>query len=407
MNDEKHILTVPLFDSLLLLVRNSRLIVRNVAVTLIAVLALTFLLPKRYTAVTTLLPPADEDKLGMTSMLSEAAIPGINLGAQTSSADLLFEMLNSRSVNERVLLQKFAVAKDSLQLYRVLGFSSVDRALLKMPKRVHFLLSKKGLISISAEMPTRQLAADVANAYVEALDQVNQEKAVSRARNSRIYIESQLAQTLDKLTQATRQLANFQQQNQAVSLEDQTKSAIERAGELKGQIIAKEVQLGVLRQSMKAANPVVEKLQRELAELQRLYQEVQFGNGSERKDYALPFAQVPELGIHLAGLMREVKIQETVYSLLNQQYYQAKIEEARNTPTVQGLDRAVPPAFRSAPKRKMLLLAFGLLSLLLTILWIWLSAYWQSLLGQPERKAKFDRLTEAWRRESAWLRRRS
>jgi len=129
-----------------------------------------------------------------------------------------------------------------------------------MPKRVHFLLSKKGLITISAEMPTRQLAADVANAYVEALDQVNQEKAVSRARNSRIYIESQLAQTLDKLTQATRRLANFQQQNQAVSLEDQTKSAIERAGELKGQIIAKEVQLGVLRQSMKSANPVVEKL---------------------------------------------------------------------------------------------------------------------------------------------------
>ncbi|NLP09093.1 hypothetical protein GX408_01725, partial [bacterium] len=321
MNDEKRILTVPLFDSLLLVVRNSRLIVRNVGFTLIAVLALTFLLPKKYTAVTTLLPPADEDKLGMTNMLSEVAIPGINLGAKASSADLLFEMLNSRSVNERVLLQTFAVKKDSLQLFRALGFSSLDRALLKMPKRVHFLLSKKGLITISAEMPTRQLAADVANAYVEALDQVNQEKAVSRARNSRIYIESQLAQTLDKLTDATRKLANFQQQNQAVSLEDQTKSAIERAGELKGQIIAKEVELGVLRQSMKAANPVVEKLQRELSELQRLYHEVQFGNGSENKDYALPFAHVPELGIQLAGLVREVKIQETVYALLTQQYY--------------------------------------------------------------------------------------
>lgn len=407
MNDEKRILTVPLFDSLLLVVRNSRLIVRNVGFTLIAVLALTFLLPKKYTAVTTLLPPADEDKLGMTNMLSEVAIPGINLGAKASSADLLFEMLNSRSVNERVLLQTFAVKKDSLQLFRALGFSSLDRALLKMPKRVHFLLSKKGLITISAEMPTRQLAADVANAYVEALDQVNQEKAVSRARNSRIYIESQLAQTLDKLTDATRKLANFQQQNQAVSLEDQTKSAIERAGELKGQIIAKEVELGVLRQSMKAANPVVEKLQRELSELQRLYHEVQFGNGSENKDYALPFAHVPELGIQLAGLVREVKIQETVYALLNQQYYQAKIEEARNTPTVQVLDRAVPPAFRSAPKRKMLLLVFGLLSLVLSVLWIWLSAYWQTLLEQPERKAKFDRLAEAWRRETAWLRRRS
>ena len=407
MSEEKHIITVRLFDYLVLLVRNRFMILRNVLITLVFILAVSFILPKKYTAVTSLMPPPEQDKWGMSGMLSEVALPGLNLSRQTSSAELLVEMLNSRSVNERVLLRQFRHKQDSLQLYRILGFPSLDLGLIKIPKQVHFLLSKKGIVTISAEMPTRQLAADVANAYVQALDQVNQEKAVSRARNSRIYIESQMAETQVKLNAATQNLADFQLQHQAVSLEDQTKSAIERAGELKGQIIAKEVELGILRQSMTAANPVVDKLQREKAELQRLYDQVQFGGDGAGKDYALAFAKVPELGIHLADLMREVKIQETVYSLLNQQYYQARIEEARDTPTIQVLDLAVPPAFRSAPKRKMLLLVFSLLSLVLSVLWVFLHAYWQTMMAQPEKKSKLARLAEEWRRETPWLRRKT
>ena len=152
---------------------------------------------------------------------------------------------------------------------------------------------------------------------------------------------------------------------------------------------------------------MVEKLQGELAELQRLYNQLQFGGGSVKQDYALPFSQVPDLGVQLASLAAEVKIQETVYGLLNQQYYQAKIDEARDTPTVQVLDRAVAPAFRSAPKRKMLLLVFGLLSLVLSILYVIFASYWKVLMGQPDKRQKIDRLAEEWRKETHWLRRRS
>ena len=332
MNEEKHIMTVHLFDYVVLLVRHRGLILRNVLITVAVIFLLSFILPYRYTAITTLMPPADQDKWGMSGMLSEVAIPGLSLGSQSSSADLLIEMLNSRSVNEWVLQKKFVYKKDTLQLYDALGYASVDLALVKIPQRVRFLLSKKGVITIQAEMPSRQLAADVANAYVEALDKVNREKAVSRARNSRVYIESQLSETLGRLNQATRDLADFQRQNQAVALEEQTKSAIERAGEVKGQMIAKEMQLGIMRQTMKPANPLIEKAQREFAELQRLYDRMQFGDVKKTQDYDLAFDQVPDLGIHLAALLREVKIQETVYALLNQQFYQARIEEARDNP---------------------------------------------------------------------------
>jgi tyrosine-protein kinase Etk/Wzc len=403
MNEEKHIIELHLFDHLMLVVRRRGLIVRNVGLTLLAVLLLSFVLPQRYTALTTLLPPAEQEKWSMSSVISEMSIPGLNLGSQASSADLLMEMLNSRTVNERVLQNPFKYKKDTLQLWQILDFETVEKALLRMPERAHFVISKKAVITISVEMPTPQLAADVANVYVEILDHVNQEKAVSRARNSRIYIETQLSRTSTDLNNAMQRLADYQQSHQAVSLEEQTKAAIERAGELKGQIIAKQVQLGVMQQSMKEANPLVERAERELAQLQRRYNEVQFGNGTAAKDYVMPFALVPGIGIQLAELLREVKIQETVWALLNQQYYQAKIEEARDIPTVQVLDRAVPPSFRSAPKRKMLLLIFGALSLILSILWVLLQNYWQNM--DESSKIKARRLTDELRKDADRVRR--
>jgi uncharacterized protein involved in exopolysaccharide biosynthesis len=49
-------------------------------------------------------------------------------------------------------------------------------------------------------------------------------------------------------------------------------------------------------------------------------------------------------------LAREVKIQEVLVTLLTQQLEQARIAEARDTPVVQVLDRAVPSARYSRPR---------------------------------------------------------
>ena len=51
---------------------------------------------------------------------------------------------------------------------------------------------------------------------------------------------------------------------------------------------------------------------------------------------------VPDLALQYGRLFRELKVQETLYALLTSQYEQAKITEARDTPTVQVLDAPVP-----------------------------------------------------------------
>jgi len=90
--------------------------------------------------------------------------------------------------------------------------------------------------------------------------------------------------------------------------------------------------------------------------------------------------------------MRDLKIQETIFEFLTQQYEVAKIEEAKNTPTVQILDRAIPPVFRSRPHRKMIVLVAGGLSLIVST---FLAFLFESLAHlRPEDQAKLQEMKE-------------
>ncbi|MBC7185962.1 MAG: hypothetical protein H5U38_02905, partial [Calditrichaeota bacterium] len=355
------------------LVTKRWLIVRNAVVACLAVGVLSFLLPRRYTAVTTLLPPAEMQQSALHGMLAELPAVPLSLPKATTPAALFVEILKSRSVREMVLQRTFATKKRQAPLLKLLRAKSPEAGLARLQRCTTVYASEQGVITIKVEMPEAQLAADVANAMVEALDRVNREKSVSRAKNSRVYIEQQLALTEQKLQEASQALAEFQQTHKAIALEEQTKAAIESAGDLKGRIIAKQVELGTLRLTMRPDNPQVVMAQRELEEMQARYNALQFGedSGSARNaEVYIPIAQLPEVARQLAALIREVKVQETVWELLNQQYYQAKIQEARDTPTVQQLDRAVPPERPSKPRRLLLMVVAGVVTGVLSMLWV-------------------------------------
>ena len=404
-HNEEKVIEIHLLDYLLVIMRWRWAILRNVVVAVIVVFLLSFLLPRKYTAVTTLLPPPEQESTSMSALLSDVKVPGITLPGKTTSADIFVEMLRSRSVGERVLQRRFAVKGDSLTLLQIIGGKSIDSGLLEMRERAFFILSKKMFMTISVEMGDAQLAADVANAYVEELDRVNREKSVSRAKNSRLYIESQLRETQANLAAATHQLAAYQSGRRAVSLDEQVKASIAQSGEIKGRIIAKEIEINLMRQSMKPLNPQVVKAEQELAELQRMYSDLQIGaGGTPPDDLFMPVADVPEVGVRLAVLMREVQVQETVWELLNSQYYQAKIEEARDTPTVQVLDRAVAPLWPSSPRRLLLTAVLGLLTGFVTIFYAFACQYARNLEARPDEKARWQELGHALRSDAAQVR---
>ena len=128
---------------------------------------------------------------------------------------------------------------------------------------------------------------------------------------------------------------------------------IEAAAILQGQITAQEVQLQVMGTYLSPDNPDVARVRSSIEELRKQLYIMESGKGGKGMlpgDRLHPaMITVPELALQFARLFRQVKVQETLFTLLTSQHEQAKIAEARDTPTVQVLDPAVPADKRSSP----------------------------------------------------------
>ena len=94
-------------------------------------------------------------------------------------------------------------------------------------------------------------------------------------------------------------------------------------------------------------------------------------------------------------LYRDVALHNRVFDLLTQELERAKIEEAKDTPSLQILDQAVPPEKKSRPKRTYLVAFTGFLTLLSSIFWVFLKEYISNFKRQNPQE--FNKLQNVYR----------
>jgi uncharacterized protein involved in exopolysaccharide biosynthesis len=118
---------------------------------------------------------------------------------------------------------------------------------------------------------------------------------------------------------------------------------VEQAARLYARRTGLQVRLGVIR-SYSHGTEEESQLGEELAQIDRQLREL------------------PETGLELARLVRDVKALEQVFAILTAQYEEARITEARDVVTVEPLDVAKPPEKKSRPHRLTMTAAAFLLS---------------------------------------------
>jgi tyrosine-protein kinase Etk/Wzc len=344
---------VNIYTYLTILVGYRRFIFLNLAGVCLIVAIISLLLPSWYRATTTILPPGSEAlSLGAASSLMGTAsglAASFSLPFMASPSDIIAAILKSRVVGEAV------VEKENLmEAYKTL---SMEKALRELASRVSIHVTQEGLISLSYEDKDRIRSAKVANRFVQEMDRINQETSSSQAKNARMFIEERLGQTQRELTRSEENLRRFQEENKTILLDDQMKAAIEKAANLKAEMVSSEIDLNVLSKTLSFSHPQIKSLRSKISEIKKQLEILELGNQKEDSEEKtvldVPFAEVPSLSLKLARLIREVKIQEGVFELLTQQYEQYKIQETKDTPTIQVLDRAVPPEKRARPKRAL------------------------------------------------------
>jgi uncharacterized protein involved in exopolysaccharide biosynthesis len=349
---------VDLSQYVLVLLRRKKMILWVLCLALILSVTYSFLSPNRYTATTRILPP-QEPNTGISGMLLQTnealgGLAGGLMGVKTSS-ELSVGILESRTVAE-ILVKEYDLKK----LY---GQKSLDRVLGILADRTRVEVSRKTqIISVSVTDTDPKRAADMANAYADALDKINRAVNVTAGQRKRAFLEDRLKRVREDLLKAEMDLKAFQEKHRLVAINEQAKTTIDGAARLKGELIAAQTELEVLKSFGTERQNEAVKLKSKISELRKQLGKIESGSAADGGFY-IPFSEFPSLGLELARLLRETKIQEEVFKLVTTQYELAKIEEAKDVNTVQVLDRAVAPDQRSGPRRSLiislsLLLAF-------------------------------------------------
>ncbi|MBI5787882.1 MAG: lipopolysaccharide biosynthesis protein [Candidatus Schekmanbacteria bacterium] len=353
---------IDLLDYLSVLVKYRWMIFKVSGIATIIAVIVSLLLPHIYSATATIMPPRQEE--GMSAMLAKmgglAAMAGGMLGVSTP-VGIYTDMLKSRSMTDTIITRYGLMKAYDVELMK--------EAREELEENVAVETSKADVISVTVEDKDPQRAADMANAYIEELDKLNRTLNISDAARQRIFLEQRLTEAKERLSQAELALKKFQEDNKIIALEAQAQATIEGAAQIKGQIIATETELKMLSGFVSGKETQMIKLTQKLAELKDQLAKIETVHNttpakkSGESNFFLGFNQMPDLGLQLARLMREVKIQETVFELLTQQYELAKISEAKDTSTIQILDKAVVPEKKSKPKRALIVALSGITAL--------------------------------------------
>jgi tyrosine-protein kinase Etk/Wzc len=402
---------LPLAPFVEVLVRQRRLVIGLTLGAAVCAALLSLIWPITYESSLTILPPEQASPFMLGAESLESSLASLQIGfAQANASALYADMLRSRSVHRYVI--------DKLDLLSAYGLDMPDTlraytyALDQLDSDTEVITFRNGLIVAAARAHTgffpgrdaktaaRLRAAGIANALAEGLEAVHRAKNTNQARRARLYLEGQLAQTSVALEQAGTGLAGFQRAHMAISLDDQLRVSIENAGSLEAEILAREVALGVARETMSPGNPEVRRLESEIASLRHQLGGMQRGMGSLGQadmpgDAQWGLEKLPEIGRQYALRLRDVKIQERLYELLTEQLYQARIKETETLPVIQVLDEATVPVFKKSPiVRKVTILA-ALLGFLAAVLLAHARAWWEQYEYRAEDAAVFRRV---WQR---------
>ena len=391
---------------------DSRLIFARVAGTIFVLsIIVALLMPKEYVSGARIMPPEQGGNtaamlaalVGKGSAGGLAGLAGSLLGAKNNGA-LFVALLHSGTVSNH-LIDRFDLQRVYHKRYR----EDTAKRLAHWTKITED--PKSGVIKIAVTDKTRERARDLAQGYLDELNNLVATVNTSSAHRERVFIEQRLNTVQAELQRAQLELSDFSSKNTTIDVKEQTRAMVDAGARLEGQLIAGQTELDSIRQIYGDKNVRVRAAEARNATLQR---ELQLANGEsstnpngedvDSKHPYPPLRQLPQLGVRWANLYRNVRIHETVFDLLSEQYETARIQEVRSIPVVSVIDAPGLPERKSGPHRALIVLISTFLSAVLTAAFLLARRSWLAMDEGDARKVLATRITStirnSWRRSS-------
>ena len=378
-------------------------------VCLLTIVAVLFM-PKEYVSSARIMPPEQGGNsaamlaalVGKSMSGSLAGLAGSLLGTKNSGA-LFVALLRSGTVSGH-LIDRFDLQHVYHKRYRL----ETAKRLASMTKITED--TKSGVISIVVTDETRERASGLAQGYLDELNNLVARVNTSSAHREREFVEQRLNAVQAELQRAQLDLSDFSSKNTAIDIKEQTRATVEAGAKLEAQLIVGETEIDSLRQIYGNQNVRVRAAEARTATLRR---ELTRANGQsgpsvdpDNVDSSHPYPalrQLPGLGVEWANLYRNVRIHETVFDLLSEEYETARIEEAKSIPTIGVIDFPALPERRTGPHRTLIVLISTFLSFIMTAMFLLARRSWLAMDALDARRVLANNvqttIRNLWRRQ--------
>jgi uncharacterized protein involved in exopolysaccharide biosynthesis len=318
------------------------------------------LIPRKYEATVQLMPPdssalsGGSEVLGLMAGKGGLGSGGSSEGGASNIASTVGELLGNKRpgalfigiLESRTLQDNMIDRFDLRKGYWKKTYAAASDQLSSRPSITEE--KKSGILKIEVEDPDRARATAMANAYVDELNKLLSKVNTTSAGKEREFLEQHLTVVHKELQYNSKLLSDYSSKNTTLDPGDQGKATMEATAALQGQLIAAQSELSGLEQIYTQDNVRVRSMKAHVEELEKQVNSLggKGYNGATSLDPNSLYPslrQLPVLGLQYAELYRNVKIGETIFELLTEAYEMARVEEAKETPSVKVLDAARVP----------------------------------------------------------------
>jgi uncharacterized protein involved in exopolysaccharide biosynthesis len=379
---------------LTLVLRWRRFLAWNIAIITVLGVVISLLLPQRFAATTRILPPPDDDPLGLSAQLSAGVAGQLGrlrsgmLGGGTPS-DLMVGILVSNTVMESV------VAGCSVATRFRVREASVQEAIRVLGKVTHIAVGDEGIVSVTVETSRPEWSAEIANCFASQLDVFLRNSNMNRGKNMRVFVEKRLADVASKRFRARGALTAYQAEHGLVALDEQLKGIVSSYAQLYAEALTRQTRLRFLESRSSPLSPFLINLRTDISTYRQQLSTLLSDRGERGSGelYGLAMESLPTVTAEYMRRYGEVALLEETYAMLYQQLEQARVMEARDTPTITVLDQAVPPDRRSYPRRALLVAVVFLAGLAMSAVFVVLADYFRRLRERrPEEYREWSRV---------------
>ncbi len=291
---------------------------------------------------------------GLASSLKDLGMAKLG-GGEDSYTPL--SLLRSRELMEKMVRQF-----NFQTMYRD---KTMEDAIDDFSKNLDGELSEEGNFIITFEDTSPRRAAEVTNAVVEEVNNVNSRLAKDEAEHNITYVQARYQQNLTDLDTAEHAFLAFQRKYGVFSLTEQARAEMTAIGGMEEQKIGAEVQLHNAEQMYGSNSGEVAVYKGTIDELESKLAGMKVGMDASASSF-VPTNVLPDVALQYLSLTREFEIQSKLKAFLLPAYEQAKLDESKNLYGFVTLDAATVPVHKAGPQRSLLLLAALVGGLVLT-----------------------------------------